>query len=83
MTRMERFVVKATGPDQTRPRWLTARRLKGHRAFGPRELAAIFGDWNAAESAIHEMRKSEDCAPLAFEIEPLSADANSSRGGCG
>ncbi len=67
----ERFIVKAIGPVETHECWLTTPRLDGHRAFGPRHMAAIFLSRDGAERAIREVQKSKDCSGIIFEIHAI------------
>jgi hypothetical protein len=68
----ERFIVQATGPDG-RARWITPHRAKGLRTFGPRELAEVLLSWDAAERAIRQIQRSENCADIDFEVQSVVA----------
>ena len=77
-----RFIVKASRADGTHVRWVTGPRFKGLRAFGPRDLAALFLSWDGAECAIREIQHSEDCSEVAFEVQSVEWTAElETRGG--
>jgi hypothetical protein len=65
------FIVKAIGPVGAPDFWVTTPRLHGLRTFGGRESAACFAKWDGAEHAIQEMRASEDCSEIQFEVEAI------------
>ena len=67
----ECFIVQATGPGG-RVRWITPYRATGLRAFGPRELADRFLSWDRAERAIREMRRTDDCTDIEFEVQAVT-----------
>jgi hypothetical protein len=69
----ELLIIKAIGPDGTQERWVTTPRLRGYRTFGPRDLAAVFLSWNGVERAITEIRESEDCSEITFEVHAIPA----------
>jgi|HubBroStandDraft_6_1064221.scaffolds.fasta_scaffold757603_1 hypothetical protein len=64
------FVAKAVGPSG-RATWLTTPRLRGMRAFGPRESAEAFDSYDDALSAINLMIGTEVCDGLRFSIEQV------------
>jgi hypothetical protein len=65
------FVVRAAAPDGTRERWITTPRRNGLRTFGPRDVAALFMSWDAAETAITEIRKTGACSEVEFEVQKV------------
>jgi hypothetical protein len=68
---MHGFVVKASLEIRTTVAWLTTPRRHNQRTFGPRHLAAEFPNWDMAELAIREIRKSENCDGIAFEVRSI------------
>ena len=66
--------------DGTHERWITGPRFKG-RAFGPRNLAALFSSW---DGAARDRRNSrfEECSEVTFEVQSVEWTAElETRGG--